>query len=150
MEQCLLLDTLPVLSCCITYELALWMWTYRVWIITGLEYKFMVKSVDPDGTTAVTDNKNEEGMEEDEYGDWMEELTSPAPVILGEKGISPNHTGKNHAWAQSNPLAKPTDAWDIIISKLSSCPQNYFMDVITCSLWLHMCDTCWTWGLELC
>ncbi|XP_067438348.1 collagen alpha-1(VII) chain isoform X1 [Thunnus thynnus] len=75
----------------------------------GLEYKFMVKSVDPDGTTKVTDNKNkpedvvtslshdlneeeveEEGeeVEEEEYG----EMTSPAPVILGEKGILPNRT----------------------------------------------------------
>lgn len=94
----------------------------------------MVKSVDPDGTTAVTGNKNEPedvvislsrdlneaGMEEDKYGDWMEELTSPAPVILGEKGILPNHTGKNYnhsttcpqklVLARSKPLAKHTDA----------------------------------------
>ncbi|XP_035852104.1 collagen alpha-1(VII) chain isoform X2 [Sander lucioperca] len=63
----------------------------------GLEYKFMVKSVDPDGTTAVTESQNEpddvvislhhdlhkEGMEEEgeEYGDKLGEITSPAPVI---------------------------------------------------------------------
>lgn len=109
------------------------MWAYPVCIITGLEYKFMVKSVDPDGTTAVTSTKNEPGdvvislsrdlseagKEEDEYGDWMEELTSPAPVILGEKGILPNHTGTNHnhattcsrklILAKSKPLVKHTD-----------------------------------------
>lgn len=99
----------------------------HVGIITGLEYKFMVKSVDPDGTTMMTDNKNEpedvvislscdlhEGRMEEE------ELTSPAPVILGEKGILPNHTGKNNnltttcphklLLARSKPLAKHTDA----------------------------------------
>lgn len=81
---------------------------HEVCIIAGLEYKYMVKSVDPDGTTVVTGKKkeaedvvislsrdlSEAGMEEDEYGDLMEELTSPAPAILGEKGILPNHTGK--------------------------------------------------------
>lgn len=77
-----------------------------VCIITGLEYKFMVKSVDPDGTTAVTESQNEpddvvislhhdlhkEGMEEEgeEYGDKLGEITSPAPVIR------PNRTGKNN------------------------------------------------------
>ncbi|XP_056223924.1 collagen alpha-1(VII) chain isoform X3 [Seriola aureovittata] len=87
----------------------------------GLEYKFMVKSVDPDGTTMVTDSKNEredevislsregaeeagEQEEEEEYGDRMEEMTSPAPVILGEKGMLPNHTdsleGGTVEWGQ--------------------------------------------------
>ncbi|XP_071358384.1 collagen alpha-1(VII) chain isoform X2 [Trachinotus anak] len=75
----------------------------------GLEYKFMVKSVDPDGTTTVTDSENEpedevtplsregaeeagEREEEEEYGDRVEEITSPAPVILGEGGMPPNRT----------------------------------------------------------
>ncbi|KAM7367132.1 hypothetical protein PAMP_015056 [Pampus punctatissimus] len=74
----------------------------------GLEYKFMVKSLDPDGTTTVTDNKSEpedvvtslsrdrheEELEEEEDEEVTDygEMTSPAPVILGEKGILPNHT----------------------------------------------------------
>ncbi|KAM8909698.1 uncharacterized protein col7a1l [Spinachia spinachia] len=83
----------------------------------GLEYKFMVKSVDPDGTTAVMENGKEqkdvlislnpdhhkEGMEEegeevDEYGDQLEAKSSPAPVIL------PNRTdlleGGTADWGQ--------------------------------------------------
>ncbi|KAM9334648.1 uncharacterized protein col7a1l [Symphorus nematophorus] len=76
----------------------------------GLEYKFMVKSVDPDGTNSVTEKKNklnrdlqEEGMEEEgeeveEYGDTVGEMTSPAPVIL------PNRTDSLHGgtaeWGQ--------------------------------------------------
>ncbi|KAF3705128.1 Collagen alpha-1(VII) chain Long-chain collagen [Channa argus] len=56
----------------------------------GLEYKFMVKSVDPDGTNTMTDSKNE--PEEEDYGDKVEDSTSPAPVTLGEEGILPNHT----------------------------------------------------------
>lgn len=79
-------------------------------IITGLEYKFMVKSVDPDGTTAVTDNKNEpddvvmslshdlqEGVEEVVEQVEEEEMTSPTPAIHSEEGMQPNSTGKNHA-----------------------------------------------------
>lgn len=82
----------------------------HVHILTGLEYKFMVKSVDPDGTTAVIENKKEqedavislnpdrhkagmleeEGEEVEEYGDQLEEKTSPAP------GILPNSTGNNN------------------------------------------------------
>ncbi|XP_035466126.2 collagen alpha-1(VII) chain isoform X2 [Scophthalmus maximus] len=78
----------------------------------GLEYKFMVKSVDPDGTATVTDSKNEpedvatplsrdihegagevgEQVEEEEYGERVEEMSSPAPVILGGEGMSPNRT----------------------------------------------------------
>ncbi|XP_070785049.1 collagen alpha-1(VII) chain [Enoplosus armatus] len=80
----------------------------------GLEYKFMVKSVDPDGTTSVTEKKKEpddvavslnrdlqgEGMqegeeaevEEEEYGDEVGGMSSPAPVILEEKGTLPNRT----------------------------------------------------------
>ncbi|XP_040928277.1 collagen alpha-1(VII) chain isoform X3 [Betta splendens] len=67
----------------------------------GLEYKFMVKSVDPDATTAVTDNRKgpedvvisisrdvHEGEmeEEEEYEDWVEE------VDVGKETF-PNHTG---------------------------------------------------------
>ncbi|KAJ4924911.1 hypothetical protein JOQ06_003860 [Pogonophryne albipinna] len=65
----------------------------------GLEYKFMVKSVDPDGTTAVTENKKhpvdvvtpvnpdlpEEGVEEG-GGAKLREVTTAAPVLL------PNNT----------------------------------------------------------
>lgn len=73
----------------------------------------MVKSVDPDGTTMMTDNKNEpedvitslprelheEVEEEGEEGkeEVYGEMTSPAPVILGERGILPNHTGNNNS-----------------------------------------------------
>lgn len=70
---------------------------YHVCIISGLEYKFMVKSVDPDGTTAVIKNKKEpgdkeveEGEEVNEYEDTLERNTSPDPAIL------PNRTGNNN------------------------------------------------------
>lgn len=74
----------------------------------------MVKSVDPDGTTSANEKKNvpddvatslnrEDGMEEEgeeaeeaEYGDKVGEMTSPAPVILEDKGILPNRTGNNN------------------------------------------------------
>ncbi|KAG7222227.1 hypothetical protein INR49_016641 [Caranx melampygus] len=85
----------------------------------GLEYKFMVKSVDPDATTTVTDSKKEsedevislpqegaeeaaEQEEEEEYGDWVEEMTSPAPVILREEGLPSNRT---------DPLEKGAVKW---------------------------------------
>uniref|UniRef100_UPI0037E81BC1 collagen alpha-1(VII) chain n=1 Tax=Semicossyphus pulcher TaxID=241346 RepID=UPI0037E81BC1 len=74
----------------------------------GLEYKFMVKSVDPDATTSLTEkkvvsddvvislNRHEEGMEEEveeeEYEDSLVEMTSPAPEILEEKGVQTNRT----------------------------------------------------------
>ncbi|KAM7378264.1 hypothetical protein PAMA_013249 [Pampus argenteus] len=80
----------------------------------GLEYKLMVKSLDPDETTTVNDNKNEpedvvtslshdrgeeeveEEEEEEEDEDLTEQeygkMTSPAPAILGEKEILPNRT----------------------------------------------------------
>lgn len=89
----------------------------------------MVKSVDPDGTTAVTENKkepddvvislsrdlHEEGMEEEEvedYGDELGEMTSPSPVIL------PNCTGNYNYFNITqltvlqgpSPWAKHTDA----------------------------------------
>lgn len=87
-----------------------WLHVYHVCIISGLEYKFMVKSVDPDGTTSVTEKKtmpddaavslnndlHEEEVEEvekGEYGDKVGEMTSPAPEILEEKRILQNHTG---------------------------------------------------------
>ncbi|XP_041820381.1 collagen alpha-1(VII) chain [Chelmon rostratus] len=83
----------------------------------GLEYKFMVKSVDPDGTTAVTEKKNEadevlpflnpvlhekgeEEEEEKDHGDNAGEMTSPAPMIE-ENGILPNRTvSLNAEWGQ--------------------------------------------------
>ncbi|XP_069556447.1 collagen alpha-1(VII) chain [Brachyistius frenatus] len=83
----------------------------------GLEYKFMVKSVDPDATTAVTENKNEpehvvistssdlqEEGEEEKYRDTVGEVTRPAPVTLGEEEILPNrtdsHEGGTVEWRQ--------------------------------------------------
>lgn len=82
----------------------------------GLEYKFMVKSVDPDGTKSVPEEKSvppdvvialsrdfhEQGVSEDdaeeyEYEDDVGEVTSPAPEIPQETRIQTNHTGKkNH------------------------------------------------------
>ncbi|TKS90840.1 Collagen alpha-1(VII) chain [Collichthys lucidus] len=90
---------------------------YKMRFHTWLEYKFMVKSVDPDGTTSVAEKKNtsddvsaslplqeEEGEEWEEYGDKEGDMTSPAPVVYGEKGILPNHTdspaGKSGEWGQ--------------------------------------------------
>ncbi|XP_034434681.1 collagen alpha-1(VII) chain [Hippoglossus hippoglossus] len=80
----------------------------------GLEYKFMVRSVDPDGTTATTDSKTEpgdvvislsrDGEGEEEYGDRAEEVDSPAPGIPGEEGMIPNRTdsvdGATAEWGQ--------------------------------------------------
>ncbi|XP_026182953.1 collagen alpha-1(VII) chain [Mastacembelus armatus] len=81
----------------------------------ALEYKFMAKSVDPDGTTTKSDNKNEredvvisssrdlheEGTDEEEHGVGR---TSPASVIHRKKGILPNRTesleGKTVEWGQ--------------------------------------------------
>ena len=81
----------------------------RVCIIAGLEYKFMVKSVDPDGTTSVTERKINEPDDEvpprnrdlqeggdEEHGDKVGEVTTPAPLILEEMGIRPNSTGDDH------------------------------------------------------
>lgn len=84
----------------------------HVCIMTGLEYKFMIKSVDPDETTSVTEKKNEpddvlvshnrdlheEGMggggeEVEEHGDQEGETSSPAPVILEDNRTVPNRTG---------------------------------------------------------
>nr|XP_019947966.1 PREDICTED: collagen alpha-1(VII) chain-like [Paralichthys olivaceus] len=82
----------------------------------GLEYKFMVKSVDPDGTTSGTDSKTEPGdvvislsrdREVEEVGDQVEEeeYGGPAsPVIPGEEGMIPNRTdsvgGAAAEWGQ--------------------------------------------------
>lgn len=73
--------------------------------------------MDPDGTTTVNGNRNEpkeallslshdlheEEMEEEDeivneedYGDRVGDMTSPAPVILGERGILPNSTGNTN------------------------------------------------------
>ncbi|XP_035806046.2 collagen alpha-1(VII) chain isoform X2 [Amphiprion ocellaris] len=80
----------------------------------GLEYKFMVKSVDPDATIAVNEKENEpedaptattrdkEGEEVEEEN--IREVTSPAPVILGEEEILPNSTDSDEGgtvqWGQ--------------------------------------------------
>ncbi|XP_065807427.1 collagen alpha-1(VII) chain isoform X1 [Labrus bergylta] len=81
--------------------------TKEVVVKCGLEYKFMVKSVDPDGTDSETEKNDmvislnrdllEEGMEEDveymeEYEDNVEEITSPAPVTLEEEETKTNRT----------------------------------------------------------
>ncbi len=82
----------------------------HVCIITGLEYKFLVKSVDPDGTTSVTGKQNEpgyalaslkrdfheEGEEAVKYRDQGGEMTRSAPKILEEKEILPNRTGNDN------------------------------------------------------
>ncbi|XP_034529605.1 collagen alpha-1(VII) chain [Notolabrus celidotus] len=84
----------------------------------GLEYKFMVKSVDPDGTNSMTEKKvvptdvvislsrdlhnqgvSEDGDEVYEYGDDVGEMSSPAPVILEETGIQTNHTESSEGGA---------------------------------------------------
>lgn len=85
----------------------------RIFIVTGLEYKFLVRSVDPDETVSVTEKKNEpgdvlhsqdldlheEGMQEEgveEHGDLVGDLSSPAPVMLEEDRTQPNRTGTMH------------------------------------------------------
>ena len=75
----------------------------------------MVKSVDPDGTTAVTENKKhpvdvvtpvnpdlpEEGVEEG-GGDTLGEVTTAAPVLL------PNSTGNYNDFSSAHAGSKPT------------------------------------------
>lgn len=78
----------------------------------GLEYKFLVKSVDPDGSAPVTERENasdrvllssnelyEEWEEyEDEYED--EELSTPAPAVT--EGSQPNRTGNLHYFSSAH------------------------------------------------
>lgn len=71
-------------------------------MIAGVEYKFTIKSVDPDETVAenqkepddlLSNNSEEmrrkEAEDEEEHG----EMTSPDPVILEGNGSLPNRTG---------------------------------------------------------
>ncbi|XP_070847875.1 uncharacterized protein [Chaetodon trifascialis] len=107
--------TLNLVAVCVKAEEVKELVTQEVAEKCGLEYKLMVKSVDPDGTTAVTEHEpddvlpfvnrdlNKEGEEEEkeEYGDKMGEMTSPAPVIREENGILPNRTDSPDAeWGQ--------------------------------------------------
>lgn len=82
--------------------------------ITGLEYKFIIKTVDPDGTTPVSGKKNkprdvdmsvtsgldEEQKEEEEVKDEIYEeeglLSSPASVTPGDTGLYLNSTGNKN------------------------------------------------------
>lgn len=92
----------------------------HIFIITGLEYKFMIKSVDPDETTSGTEKKNEpddvlvshnrdlheEGMEgdgEEVEEDQEGETSSPAPVILEDNRTVPNHTGNINYFNLTHP-----------------------------------------------
>lgn len=81
----------------------------HTFIVSGLEYKFMVKSVDPDETVSVTEKKiehdvlhsqnldlHEDEMQEEEHGDLVGDLSSPAPMILEEDRTLPNRTGNMH------------------------------------------------------
>lgn len=79
----------------------------------GLEYKFMVKSVDPDhsmfdkikspddvlmsNTHHLHEEETEEGSEEvEENVKEVEEMTTHAPVFIEENGSIPNSTGNVH------------------------------------------------------
>lgn len=77
----------------------------------------MVKSVDPDATTAVTKNENDQkdvvkSITHDLHEQSMEENMADN---MGE-GHPQNQTGKKHKWlfAGSAPLAKHTDALDSV------------------------------------
>lgn len=71
---------------------------------SGLEYKFLVKSVDPDGTASLTERENgsdhvllssNELYEEwEEYEDKDGEMSTPDPAI--PEGSLPNRTGNRH------------------------------------------------------
>lgn len=71
--------------------------SHAVFITAGLEYKFMVKSVDPDATTAVTKNENDQkdvvkSITHDLHEQSMEENMADN---MGE-GHPQNQTGKKH------------------------------------------------------
>lgn len=77
---------------------------------SGLEYKFLVKSVDPDGTASSTERKNgsdhvllssNELYEEwEEYEDEDGEMSAPAPAI--PEGNLPNRTGNLHQFSSAH------------------------------------------------
>lgn len=71
--------------------------SHAVFITAGLEYKFMVKSVDPDATTAVTKNENDQkdvvkSITHDLHEQSMEENMADN---IGERHPQ-NQTGKKH------------------------------------------------------
>lgn len=70
-------------------------------VASALDYKFVVRSVDPDEVTSETEKDIEPDLvlpsnHSDSYEeDREEEPSSPAPVILGENGTLPNSTGND-------------------------------------------------------
>ncbi|XP_037837209.1 collagen alpha-1(VII) chain isoform X2 [Kryptolebias marmoratus] len=84
----------------------------------GLEYKFMVKSVDPDASTAVTESKKrledivfsitsdlhaEKKRKKKRYTDSPGEVTSPSMNLAGEKNLpnsTDSHEGRTVAWIE--------------------------------------------------
>lgn len=76
----------------------------------GLEYKFLVKSVDPDGSAPITERENASDrvllssneLYEDweEYEDEDEELSTPAPAV--PEGNQPNRTGNLHYFSSAH------------------------------------------------
>lgn len=68
-----------------------------VCIVAALQFKFMVKSVDPDYTTSATGRGDEPEDGVEEYEDDVGETTTSAPVTLGgEKDIRANQTGNDN------------------------------------------------------
>lgn len=69
--------------------------------VSALDYKFVVRSVDPDEVTSETEKDIEPDLvppsnHSDSYEeDREEEPSSLAPVILGENGTLPNSTGND-------------------------------------------------------
>lgn len=70
-------------------------------VAPGLDYKFVVRSVDPDEVTSETGKDIEPDLvlpsnHSDSYEKDPEEgPSSPAPVIFGENGTLPNSTGND-------------------------------------------------------
>lgn len=70
-------------------------------VASALDYKFVVRSVDPDEVTSENGKDIEPDLvppsnHSDSYEEGQEEgPSSPAPVILGENGTLPNSTGND-------------------------------------------------------
>lgn len=70
-------------------------------VASALDYKFVVRSVDPDEVTSETGKDIEPDLvpssnHSDSYEEDQEEgASSAAPVILGENGTLPNSTGND-------------------------------------------------------
>lgn len=70
-------------------------------VASALDYKFVVRSVDPDEVTSETGKDIEPDLvppsnHSDSYEEVQEEgPSSPAPVILEENGTLPNSTGND-------------------------------------------------------